>query len=27
MEKNIITLGMYPQNMGLEKEVIEWIVF
>lgn len=26
MEKNIITLGMYPQNMGLAKETIEWIV-
>lgn len=26
MEKNTITLGMYPQNSDSEKEAVEWIV-
>lgn len=26
MNKSIIVMGEYPQNCGLEKEPIEWIV-
>lgn len=26
MEKNTITLGMYPQNLDSQKEAVEWIV-